>query len=221
MMHAALPLEESNQGMILPRQIIGLTACILAGTSTVTMDQYPLHEVVALSFNISGLEKTQTTSILPQTDNIRTMEAKAASDHFSCANLRTLSLAESRKHTTEIKYNVINSVLTWEGTPYQWGGRTRSGVDCSGLVQNVFRENGIQLPRTSYEQFRTGMGIPQSRLEPGDLVFFHTNGAGASHVGIYIGHKQFISASKHCVTISSLDEPYWSAHYRGSRRVIA
>lgn len=221
MMSAALPLEESNQGMMLPKHIIGLTACILAGTATVPMDQSPFQEVVAFPFNLSGMEKKQTVSIPQQTGNIRTMEAKTAAGTFSNTNLRTLSLVEVRKDMAAKQFSIINSVLTWEGTPYQWGGRTRTGVDCSGLVQNVFRENGIQLPRTSHEQFRTGMGIPQSRLEPGDLVFFHTNGAGASHVGIYIGHKQFISASSNRVQISSLDEPYWAANYRGSRRVIA
>ncbi|UWG99200.1 C40 family peptidase [Dehalobacter sp. DCM] len=226
-MNAALPLEESNQGVILPRQVIGLTACILAGTATIPMAHYPIQEVVALPFDIPGQvriideDMNQTVPLPQQTENIRMLEQKAAAGSFSCTNLRTLSQIESRKNTAEMQYNIINSVMTWEGTAYQWGGRTRSGVDCSALVQNVFKENGIQLPRTSYEQFRMGLGIPQSRLEPGDLVFFHTNGAGASHVGIYIGDKQFISASKHSVQISSLDEPYWAKHYRGSRRVIA
>jgi len=93
-------------------------------------------------------------------------------------------------------------------------------VDCSGLVQRVFREQGIVLPRTSYEQFREGVGVPKAKLEPGDLVFFNTNGAGASHVGIYLGHREFISATRHCVEKQSLDNPYWASTYRGSRRIL-
>jgi lipoprotein Spr len=112
-------------------------------------------------------------------------------------------------------------VLSWQGISYKWGGRTKAGVDCSGLVQRVFRENGIQLPRSSYEQFRVGVGIPKAKLETCDLVFFNTNGSGASHVGIYLGNGQFISATKNCVEIQSLDEPYWAKTYRGSRRVIS
>jgi len=115
---------------------------------------------------------------------------------------------------------IVNSVLTWQGVNYLWGGTTRSGVDCSGLVQRVFKEHGIYLPRTSYEQYRIGVGIPQANLKPGDLVFFNTNGTPASHVGIYLGERNFISATKRCVEIQSLDNPYWQRTYTASRRVV-
>jgi cell wall-associated NlpC family hydrolase len=65
-----------------------------------------------------------------------------------------------------------------------------------------------------------GVGIPKAHLQPGDLVFFNTNGAGASHVGIFLGNGQFISATKNCVEIQDLDQPYWAKTYRGSRRVL-
>jgi cell wall-associated NlpC family hydrolase len=120
----------------------------------------------------------------------------------------------------ELTEQIINSAKTWIGVPYLYGGTTRQGVDCSALVQNIYKGYGVELPRTSQEQFRTGVGVPLSQLIPGDLVFFSTSGPGASHVGIYIGNQEFVSATRNKVEIQSIDKPYWSRTYRGSRRVI-
>lgn len=102
------------------------------------------------------------------------------------------------------------------GTKYAYGksGRTQ-GFDCSGLVQHVYAKVGIRVPRTAKEQYRTSRSLSRYRLQEGDLVFFSTNGRGASHVGIYIGNRQFIhapSAGKR-VCIASLDEPYWAGEF--------
>ena len=116
--------------------------------------------------------------------------------------------------------NLLAAARSWLGVPYAWGGETRTGVDCSALVQIVYRTIGIDLPRSSYEQFRVGVGIPQNQLQSGDLVFFSTNGPGASHVGIYLGDGLFISATRRQVEIQSLTLAYWQNAYRGSRRIV-
>lgn len=123
-------------------------------------------------------------------------------------------------NTGELVQKILKTAEGWLGTPYLYGGTTRNGVDCSAFVQNVFKANGINLPRTSREQFRVGIGIPQSQLKPGDLVFFNTLGSGISHVGIYLGNDEFVSATRDMVKIQSLKDGYWSRTYRGSRRVI-
>lgn len=120
----------------------------------------------------------------------------------------------------ELRNQIVKSALAWDGVLYVYGGESRAGVDCSALVQKVYAEYGIELPRSSYEQFRQGIGVSINNLLPGDLVFFSTNGSGASHVGIYIGDKQFLSATTHNVRIQSLDNPYWSNAYRGSKKLI-
>ncbi|MFF5977039.1 C40 family peptidase [Streptomyces sp. NPDC012769] len=86
-------------------------------------------------------------------------------------------------------------------TPYVWGGNSLTrGVDCSGLIQQVYRQLGINLPRTTYDQAKQGKRVPVSNLLPGDLVFYNTgsqdpNGIGSlSHVAIYIGNGQIIDA---------------------------
>jgi cell wall-associated NlpC family hydrolase len=114
---------------------------------------------------------------------------------------------------------IVAFARTLVGDPYQWGGESpTTGFDCSGLVQYVFAHFGINLPRTSYEQFDAGARVSFSQLEPGDLVFFDANGPGASHVGLYIGGGQFIAADTPAqgVRLDSFADPYWGAHFVGA-----
>jgi len=115
---------------------------------------------------------------------------------------------------------IIATAKGYLGTPYVWGGTSAEGFDCSGLVQTVFAENGIQLPRGSGEQYRQGKKIAKRNMRPGDLVFFHTYTSGPSHVGIYVGDGKFLHAesSPRGVTITPLSEPYWEKRFLGSRR---
>src|SRR5699024_12817336 len=84
--------------------------------------------------------------------------------------------------------------IAWAGVPYQYGGTSRHGIDCSAFVQQALAATeGLSLPRTSLAQARRGRRIPRSRLRVGDLVFFHT-GSGR-HVGIYVGDGRFMHAS--------------------------
>ena len=106
------------------------------------------------------------------------------------------------------------------GVPYRWGGESTSGFDCSGLVQFSFGHFGVYLGRTSYTQFNSGSGVSEGALQPGDLVFFDTDGAGASHVGIYVGGYRFVNAAGSHVQVDSLYNGYWASHYIGARRVV-
>ncbi|WP_425802120.1 C40 family peptidase [Desulfitobacterium sp. Sab5] len=115
--------------------------------------------------------------------------------------------------------SVIRNAMSLVGTPYSFGGTSRSGFDCSGYTQYVFKGSGISLPRTSYAQFGVGTAVTKSQLQPGDLVFFTTYSSGASHVGIYIGGGNFIHASNSGVRTTSLGESYYASHFVGARRV--
>lgn len=116
--------------------------------------------------------------------------------------------------------SIVASGKKYIGTPYVWGGETPEGFDCSGFTQYVMKRNGIDIPRTAAEQFAAGIPVAKKNLQVGDLVFFTTYKPGASHVGFYMGNTQFLQASSAHkeVTISSLDEPYFKAHYIGARR---
>ena len=88
---------------------------------------------------------------------------------------------------------IVRTARKYIGLPYRWGGDSvEEGFDCSGLTMTVYRLNGLNLPRSSRQQYRTGTPVPRSRLQPGDLVFFATSGRGTvSHVGIYTGAGRF------------------------------
>ena len=123
--------------------------------------------------------------------------------------------------TNYINRTVISESMQYLGVPYVFGGTSPSGFDCSGYVQYVFAHAGLSLPRTADVQFECGSPVSSRDLVPGDLVFFSTYAPGASHVGIYLGDRQFINASSsHGVSVASLDSSYWGACYIGARRVL-
>lgn len=107
------------------------------------------------------------------------------------------------------------------GVDYAWGGTsTRSGFDCSGLVQAVYQLNGLAMPRSVRDQYRAGTAVGGDRLTKGDLVFFSAEPGGElSHVGIYIGDGTFIHApgSGKNVRRESLGSAYFKSHYAGAR----
>jgi hypothetical protein len=110
------------------------------------------------------------------------------------------------------------------GTQYVWGGNSLiNGVDCSGLVQQVFASFGIQLPRVTYEQIGVGASVSRNKIQAGDLVFFDTDGTkkGPDHVGIYLGNGKFIHAPRpgKPVQISSLTDSYYNSRLMAVRRV--
>lgn len=85
--------------------------------------------------------------------------------------------------------------MTQRGVPYKWGGNAwGSALDCSSLVQQAFKRAGVSVPRTTYDQWKTGSSVGKKNLKPGDAVFFHPGKSGPEHVGIYIGNDQFVQA---------------------------
>jgi cell wall-associated NlpC family hydrolase len=92
--------------------------------------------------------------------------------------------------------SVVADAEQYLGVPYQWGGTSpTTGFDCSGLVQHVYGDLGISLPRTSQEQVTVGTPVASlADAQPGDLVFFEPSASGPGHVGIYIGNGQMIDA---------------------------
>jgi peptidoglycan hydrolase-like protein with peptidoglycan-binding domain len=105
------------------------------------------------------------------------------------------------------------------GLPYLYGGNGPRRYDCSGLTVYAMAQAGIALPRTSYMQYTVGRPVERAFVRAGDLVFFNTDGTGASHVGIATSNTTFISATLHGVRETSTFGPYWGARYIGARRM--
>ncbi len=138
---------------------------------------------------------------------------------FAAPDLAGMPSFVSAQRAVAIELRLTKTALRYLGVPYMWGGESLSGVDCSGFVQAVFHHNGIELPRTADAQYEVGRRVSQSRLQPGDLVFFQTYAEGASHVGIYLGEGQFVHASSsNGVRVDSLSESYYSSRFIGARR---
>lgn len=113
---------------------------------------------------------------------------------------------------------VVGVAMQYLGIPYRWGGSSPStGFDCSGFVMYVFSRVGVSLPRVVSAQYRVGVPVSRSELQPGDLVFFNSLG----HNGIYIGGGQFIHSphTGDVVKISSLSG-YYVDNWVGARRVL-
>jgi cell wall-associated NlpC family hydrolase len=131
---------------------------------------------------------------------------------------------ESPAETSQVvEQKIVEIALKYLGLPYKYGGETLWGIDCSAFVRRVWGFFGLDLPRTSREQFAVGEKTKIADLKPGDLLFFHKQGRkSVSHVGIYIGDSKFVHASgiDHKVTIGDLTQDYWRSCYKGARRVM-
>jgi cell wall-associated NlpC family hydrolase len=108
-------------------------------------------------------------------------------------------------------------------TPYRYGGNSvNNGFDCSGFVGHVYRHTlGVSLPRTSRAISRIGKPISLDELSPGDLVFYNTQHASFSHVGIYIGDGKFVHSPRtgESVRTEQMQMHYWRTRYEGARRI--
>lgn len=139
----------------------------------------------------------------------------------------TSALSQAMEHGSDdgtVLNPFVRVARRYKGTPYVWGGESARGFDCSGFIMRVMRDLGYRaLPHSAAEQFNYGMPVAREALKPGDIVFFaNTYKRGVSHVGIYLGGRQFIHAANSRVgtIVSSIDEPKWIEHYAGARRLL-
>ncbi|QEM69202.1 LysM peptidoglycan-binding domain-containing protein [Geobacter sp. FeAm09] len=134
---------------------------------------------------------------------------------------RPVDLAKNIEENNQGISGLKKTAYGFLGARYRFGGNSRGSLDCSSFVQQVFREQKINLPRTAREQFNVGNEVVRGDLRKGDLVFFQTYARFPSHVGIYLGNRKMIHASSRDrrVVISSMDTPYYLSRYLGARRV--
>ena len=120
---------------------------------------------------------------------------------------------------------VVELARSQIGMPYVYGGESpRTGFDCSGLVQWVYAQLGISLPRTAQAQYDATVRVSRDDLVPGSLVFFtatYPTSDYISHVGIYVGDGMMVNAANPQDGVQEMPvfTGYWLEHYAGAGRV--
>lgn len=151
---------------------------------------------------------------------------------------KTVSVAGSSENSSkhEIRKNnsrnpqadaVVSSALEYAGVRYLYGGNTRKGMDCSGLIHVALKQNDITFPRVSRDMAKEGKSVTVKKIRKGDLLFFDTvvNGKRIDHVGLVVkvegSSVNFIhSTSSRGVIVSSLREGYWNRAFVKATRIL-
>ena len=126
-----------------------------------------------------------------------------------------------RREKSDMGVIAARTAERFVGIPYRWGGDTVvDGMDCSGFVRAVYNLCGVNIPRTSREQYRVGDVVGREELKDGDLVFFGSSADEITHVGIFVGNGRFVHAprSGDDIKISGLDDTYFLKRFVGAKR---
>ncbi len=165
-----------------------------------------------------GMKGWMYDAYLAKTD--KQPQQASASQQAAPTNTAPAAAATS---SSALGQQIANEAMNYLGYPYVWAGTTPSGFDCSGFVYYIVNKvTGGGFPRDMGSQVTSGTYVDANSLQPGDLVFQqNTYQWGLSHVGIYIGNGQFISAANESVgvTISNLWDSYWGQRYYTARRI--
>lgn len=136
--------------------------------------------------SVSPAQKAATAQAQQQAEQKATAKKQAATEKKESAKAAPASLGS-------LGERIVAQAAEFKGVPYEWGGTTPSGFDCSGLTKYVFGEMGIKLPRTSQQQYDAAEHISQSQAQPGDLVFMGGENS-IYHVAIYAGNGKMWTA---------------------------
>ncbi len=144
----------------------------------------------------------------------------------SCSSSKKVVANTSRTATISVADKIVWTAVSYKGTPYKFGGTTKKGMDCSGLIYTSFKQRGIAIPRISYLIAEEGFAISLRKVQRGDLLFFQTskNRNRINHLGLVTSTNngiQFIhSTSSKGVIVSSLSERYWKNAYIKAKRIL-
>jgi len=162
---------------------------------------------------------TPSVTVAATTDSLKITET----DSLSTGEMALTEKPEILEKAEE----VVSTALAYAGVRYKYGGTTRKGMDCSGLLYVTFLEHDIALPRVSYHMANEGEPIPLTAVHKGDLLFFTTSRRGKriNHVGLVVAVEgeeiKFIHATtSRGVIVSSLREGFWNYAFVKATRIL-
>ncbi|GAF38113.1 C40 family peptidase [Lentilactobacillus farraginis] len=156
---------------------------------------------------------TASTSTTKSTKNVKQSTSLKANTTTNATNTGTATATES---DTTSGVTTLAQKLSTQSIPYQWGGTTTKGFDCSGFVQYVYKQNGVTLPRTAEAQAEATTNKSVSNAQPGDLLFWGSKG-GVYHDAIYLGNNQYANAPQPGQTVQvQTISPYFAPSFAGS-----
>lgn len=214
-----------NQIYMKKRVLFYITAIVTFFSLQSCVTNYVVSEPISYKANakLSTIPSKSLNNIKTALNSENSIDATLANIEKTNKEIEKTGLNLYNEKITEL----LAEADTYLGTPYRYGGTTRSGIDCSAFVLSVFGATmGIQLPRVAASQAQEGERISKDELKKGDLVFF-AHSKRIAHVGIVhevnkeTGEVKFIhSATSRGVMVSSLDDKYWGPRYRFAQRVI-
>jgi murein DD-endopeptidase len=138
-----------------------------------------------------------------------------------CIALLAGCASAPRQREATLGERIAATALAQRGRPYLYGGNTPEGFDCSGLVLYAYLAAGVDLPRTTTEQFQAAHQIKLSKLKPGDLLFFRIDSLEITHVAIYTGNRRFVHAPQagKSVETRALDDDWYRERLVGAGRL--
>jgi cell wall-associated NlpC family hydrolase len=174
-----------------------------------------------------GVVKKRTTYAADRSVTVAPSEYPAEIDRDSIAEIPSEVDIMREELSPTRSEEIINTALTYAGVSYKYGGTTRKGMDCSGLLYATFLEHDIYLPRVSFYMANEGKKITLEEVSKGDLLFFTTSNRRKriNHVGLVVSVEgediRFIhSTTSRGVIVSSLKEGYWNYAFVKATRIL-
>lgn len=140
---------------------------------------------------------------------------------------KNINKTTSSTNKASIADKIVWTAVTYKGVPYKYGGMTKRGMDCSGLIHTSFKQREVSIPRTSHEMYAKSYDISLREVKRGDLLFFKTSRKRGkiNHVGLVTSVKKgdihFIhSTSSRGVIVTSLYSNYWNKAFIKAKRIL-
>ncbi len=218
---------QPNCYQAMQKLVLLLSLLLIASCGVKKKTTYSSNKDFEATRKVSVKASEEKTSTEPRERKRRRRKVSvAASDPETTSTETRVKKRKTTNYAVTKADKIINTALTFSGTRYKWGGTTKKGMDCSGLLYVSFSEHNVQLPRVSLDMAEKGRKVKLKNVEKGDLIFFKTKrGRKINHVGMVVAIEgdeiKFIHASSsRGVIVSSLREGYWNSAFVKATRVL-